>query len=79
MRTPVGIDLERAARIHFQIQSSGVVNASDHSQFAICNFQVVGWGSELNAVANGEISHLLTEDRDAPLSAGIVGTFRSML
>ena len=29
-----------------------------------------GRGSELNAVANGESSHLLTEDRNAPVEAG---------
>lgn len=45
----VGIDLERAARIHVQTHPSCVVNASDHFQFAICNFQIIGRASELNA------------------------------
>ena len=52
----IGIDLERPARIHVQTHPSCVVNASDYSQFAICNFQVVNRGSELNTVTYGEPS-----------------------
>src|SRR5262245_21960679 len=79
MRVPIGIDLERAAGIHVQTYSSSVVNASDHPQFAVCNFQVGSRLGELNAVANRESSCLLAEDRDAPLSARIVCTLGSVL